>query len=109
MKITIKYLCLFLICLLFENNLKQQILLQLYLSIIALWNTKPTISGIAVLFTTSNGCNFAPLDTAMITPATGDIPRPICDACCIGKIMAIGFTPMLWAICGISSTNARAY
>ena len=35
------------------------------------------------------------------------MPRPICDACCIGKIIAIGLTPMLWAICGISSTNAR--
>lgn len=33
-RITIKYLCLFLICLLFENNLKQQLLLQVYLLII---------------------------------------------------------------------------
>ena len=46
----------------------------------AQWKTKPTIRGTAVLFTTSKGCNLAPLETAIITPATGDMPRPICDA-----------------------------
>ena len=57
--------------------------------------TMPPMTGIAVRRTISNGEQPAVLLTAMMTPATGEIERPMPAMSCIGRIMVTALTPYL--------------
>lgn len=65
----------------------------------------PTIIGTAVLFTISKGDIFAIPAVATTTPETGDIVRPIFDACNIGITKNAGLIPISDATLGINSTR----
>jgi hypothetical protein len=67
----------------------------------------PPIDGMMVRLTISNGRHSPALLTAMMTPDTGEIARPIPAINCMGRTMVTALTPKFVAMPGARPENAK--